>query len=542
MFQENWKWCNQCQGLFFGGNNTLGSCPATNGHHNDTGSGNYTLSLATSGGGQSDWKWCNQCEGLFFAGNNTLGVCPATNGQHNDTNSGDYTLATSGTGQSDWKWCNQCQGLFYSGGGTRGVCPATHGPHNDTNSGDYVMFQLSGNTNYILYSDCKPLRDISVTIDVTQDMVVESVSGGPTKGFAFQLNAWSAMGNTTAWQQYCLILWDTAQFGWRWCNKCQGLFFTGENTLGVCPRGGAHDDTGSGDYALGGGDDDLAASSGGQSNWRWCGQCQGLFFEGPGRTNLGVCPVSAPSDFVGRPHFPGAGSGDYLLATSGGGQSGWRWCNQCQGLFFAGNNTLGWCPAPIIAPPQLGVPPEVGRGPHNDTGSGNYTLTTSSNGQITGMIDNWPVSGPNTVNDIFSVASLPSHTVPAGYQLSIRLENDAAGNITGVEFSVLDGSRNTVGKVARNLLSIPGVTSTDLAPISAFQLNLVGPINGESAALSSGAGRITYSATTELTALTQVPACAESPGAFTQENANSFYWLLPDTPSNTLAQGFKVST
>jgi hypothetical protein len=41
------------------------------------------------------------------------------------------------------------------------------------------------------------------------------------------------------------------------------------------------------------------------------------------------------------------------------------------------------------------------------------------------------------------------------------------------------------------LESISGVTSNDLAPIVAFELNLVGPVNGESAVLSSGAGTIT---------------------------------------------------
>ena len=31
--------------------------------------------------------------------------------------------------------------------------------------------------------------------------------------------------------------------------KCQGLFFAGHGK-GVCPAGGGHDDTGSGDYIL----------------------------------------------------------------------------------------------------------------------------------------------------------------------------------------------------------------------------------------------------------------------------------------------------
>jgi hypothetical protein len=102
----------------------------------------------------------------------------------------------------------------------------------------------------------------------------------------------------------------SGQGDWKWCSQCQGRFFAGGNTLGVCPAGDAHSDAGSGDYALGQGDAYLATSSGGQSEWKWCDKCQGLFFSG-GNT-LGVCPAKGAHN--------DAGSGDYLLATSGGGR------------------------------------------------------------------------------------------------------------------------------------------------------------------------------------------------------------------------------
>ena len=40
--QNNWRYCNKCQGLFFALNSTSGTCPAGGGH-NYSGSGNYTL-------------------------------------------------------------------------------------------------------------------------------------------------------------------------------------------------------------------------------------------------------------------------------------------------------------------------------------------------------------------------------------------------------------------------------------------------------------------------------------------------------------------
>ena len=61
-----------------------------------------------------------------------------------------------------------------------------------------------------------------------------------------------------------------------------------------------------------------------------------------------------------------------------------------------------------------------------------------------------------------------------------------------------------LAKVSQSLL---GVSSTKLAPIVAFELNFVGPANGDSAILSSGAGTITYSASTPLTVLNLEPTC-----------------------------------
>jgi hypothetical protein len=41
------------------------------------------------------------------------------------------------------------------------------------------------------------------------------------------------------------------QRGWRFCSKCNGLFFSGGGTAGVCPVDqGPHDGSASGDYAL----------------------------------------------------------------------------------------------------------------------------------------------------------------------------------------------------------------------------------------------------------------------------------------------------
>ncbi len=87
------------------------------------------------------------------------------------------------------------------------------------------------------------------------------------------------------------------QTNWRYCSKCEGLHFGG-NTPGVCPAGGGHVTTGSGDYALA----HNSPAAPGQSEWRYCSKCEGLHFGG---NTPGVCPA-------GGGHST-AGSGNYTL-------------------------------------------------------------------------------------------------------------------------------------------------------------------------------------------------------------------------------------
>jgi hypothetical protein len=138
-----------------------------------------------------------------------------------------------------------------------------------------------------------------------------------------------------------------SQSNWRWCHKCQGLFFAG-NPNPVCPAGGAHENVGSGHYYLA---YDMLPTAGWQNDWRWCHKCQGLFFGGNPNP---VCPAGGAHENIG--------SANYSLyhgpAAPPPYQGNWRWCHKCQGLFFAGNpNPV--CPA---------------GGAHTLAGSGHYNL------------------------------------------------------------------------------------------------------------------------------------------------------------------------
>jgi len=132
--QSEWRWCNKCQGLFYGANKTSGYCPNGGGHDYE-GSGNYSISYLNKDG-QNSWRWCNKCQGLFYAGNSN-GWCSA-GGQHNSSQSYDYILSTNGVHQKNWRWCNKCEGLFFAGNNSNGVCPRGNG-HDLKGSMDYCL-------------------------------------------------------------------------------------------------------------------------------------------------------------------------------------------------------------------------------------------------------------------------------------------------------------------------------------------------------------------------------------------------------------------
>jgi hypothetical protein len=137
---------------------------------------------------QDGWFWCRKCEGLHFGGNSTKGRCPA-GGAHSNVGSGLYRLMFVGAGQMNWRRCRKCEGLFFFGSLDFGRCPAG-AVHDPFGSRDYVLDQNA------------PLVPLGT------------------------------------------------QAGWRWCRKCQGLFFGQNPTQGLCPSGGRHDPKDSGDYNL----------------------------------------------------------------------------------------------------------------------------------------------------------------------------------------------------------------------------------------------------------------------------------------------------
>jgi hypothetical protein len=94
------------------------------------------------------------------------------------------------------------------------------------------------------------------------------------------------------------VTWGT-QRNWRWCSKCQGLWFGPNQATSNCPQGGTHSLTGSGNYSLV--NNAVSTPANHQASWRWCSKCQGLWF-GPNQATSN-CPQGGTHSLTGSGNY-----------------------------------------------------------------------------------------------------------------------------------------------------------------------------------------------------------------------------------------------
>ena len=121
---------------------------------------------------------------------------------------------------------------------------------------------------------------------------------------------------------------------WRFCNKCEAMFFNGYPSKGSCPAGGAHVAQGY-NFVL---PHDLEETPTAQRHWRFCNKCEAMFLNGygnKGRCAAGGIHVAQGYNFV-LPHD---------LEETPTAQRHWRFCNKCEVMFFNGYGNKGRCAA-----------------------------------------------------------------------------------------------------------------------------------------------------------------------------------------------------
>lgn len=92
--QHGWRNCPKCQGIWHTGPNgdLHGPCPAGGIH--ESGPIDYGIAhdVQVNGPwGQSEWRFCNRCRCLWWGGNGVIGACTAGGG-HSKDGSGNYSL------------------------------------------------------------------------------------------------------------------------------------------------------------------------------------------------------------------------------------------------------------------------------------------------------------------------------------------------------------------------------------------------------------------------------------------------------------------
>lgn len=120
------------------------------------------------------------------------------------------------------------------------------------------------------------------------------------------------------------------QSAWRFCDKCNSMFYDGYADKGRCSAGGGHHAQGL-DFVL-----SHDAPLPGQNSWRYCGKCHILFYDGfpnKGRCAAGGGHAASGYNFVLRHDEPTPG------------QNNWRFCAKCNSMFYNGFPAKGNCPS-----------------------------------------------------------------------------------------------------------------------------------------------------------------------------------------------------
>lgn len=145
--QDRWTWCYKCQGLFYGPNAANSVCPDGGQHYyNSLSSINYHECVNLSplpDGVEDDWSWCDKCQGLFYGPEADISTCP--DGGHHNQNGTNYSMMINGDNgmfgsdpfQNQWKRCYKCKGLFYGPNAQSSHCPV--GGQHGAGDTDYYL-------------------------------------------------------------------------------------------------------------------------------------------------------------------------------------------------------------------------------------------------------------------------------------------------------------------------------------------------------------------------------------------------------------------
>jgi Hemopexin len=191
-------------------------------------------------------------------------------------------------------------------------------------------------------------------------------------------------------------------------------------------------------------------------------------------------------------------------------------------------------------------------------------------GDLAGHINNFTAPNNNSssipINGWLSLLNgLPPDTLKEGTFLSISPQTDAADNVIGCVFTITYESDRTgqsfvpgliapkTASIYMNMLSHAdwpnhgnlgaNITPDYFAPIVAFELNIVGHLDGSPTTFTSGAGTISYTAAQRLTVSDGEPSFVHFGGKYqgTAETSNIAYGRMPVGYTSCPTQSFRAA-
>lgn len=124
------------------------------------------------------------------------------------------------------------------------------------------------------------------------------------------------------------------QNDWRFCIKCQALFFDGYPDKGVCPADQANHVAAGYHFVV---PYDVPQTATAQGAWRFCNKCYVLFFDG--YPDKKTCPVADRKHRAAGYVFVIS----HDVAGEWDNQTEWRFCVKCQAMYYNGYPNPGRC-------------------------------------------------------------------------------------------------------------------------------------------------------------------------------------------------------
>lgn len=152
--QSDWAFCIYCSALWWHNTNSADThCPGSPTGYHQTGSGDYNYDvyngisgLNGSSNPQPNWRFCNLCGCLFWGGYG--GSCWGNGRGPHNAGSTIYDMYWGGPDsaitnpQYYWRWCGLCSEMFWPGksGNVGGVCPYDGSNHSAGSGTTYWMY------------------------------------------------------------------------------------------------------------------------------------------------------------------------------------------------------------------------------------------------------------------------------------------------------------------------------------------------------------------------------------------------------------------